>query len=521
MMATLAADNPLAPLRTVVDDASLLTDEASLALVSHDVFSSGNAPLAAFRPSSVEELATGIGAATRAGIAIVPRGGGMSYTGGYLYEGGDFILIDTGALNSIVDINATDMTVTVEAGVTWDQLHRALQPLGLRARVWGTLSGARATIGGGMSQNGLFWGARSGSAVSGAIHMDVVLADGTLISTGSDFFRPYGPDVTGLFAADCGAFGVKARVTLQLVREATAFAYGSFSFETADALLTAMSAIAREELAAESFAFDPYLQSQRMKRDSLAKDAKQLGNMLKAQAKSGGVLKAVKEGAKVALAGRSFLDDVPFSLHCIAEGRHQGGVDADMERINEIVRETGGTIVENSIPKILRANPFPPPNSMLGPDGERWLPIHGYLPHSKLVEGWGRLQKLWDDNAGEMARLRVETGALIAATGASSCLIEPVFYWPGEHNPLHHHAIEADHMAKLSAAPDSPEANALVMDLRQKVLDIFEDMGAAHLQIARTYPLKQSHDTAAWEMLKAIKAEVDPRGLMNPGSLAL
>lgn len=521
MMATLASDNSLASLRAAVSNTSLLTDDASLALFSHDVFSSGNKPLAVLQPTSVDELAAGVGATTRAGLALVPRGGGMSYTGGYLYEGGDFVLIDTSALNAITDINETDMTVTVEAGVTWDQLRRTLQPMGLRARVWGTLSGVRATIGGGMSQNGLFWGARNGSAVDGAICMDVVLADGALISTGSDFFRPFGPDVTGLFAADCGAFGVKARVTLQLVCEATAFAYGSFSFETADALLSAMSAIAREELAAESFAFDPYLQSQRMKRDSLAKDAKQLGNMLKAQAKSGGVLKAMKEGAKVALAGRSFLDDVPFSLHCIAEGRHQGAVDADMARIDDIVRKAGGTIVENSIPKILRANPFPPPNSMLGPDGERWLPIHGYLPHSRLIEGWERLQTLWADNAEAMARLGVETGALIAATGASSCLIEPVFYWPGEHNPLHHDAIEADHMAKLSPAPDNPEANALVWNLRQKVLDIFRSMEATHLQIARTYPLKESHDAAAWNMLKALKAEVDPQGLMNPGSLAL
>ncbi|MEM7702319.1 MAG: FAD-binding oxidoreductase [Pseudomonadota bacterium] len=521
MMATLAAENPLAGVRSSVAEASLLTDAASLALFSHDVLSSGNEPLAVFRPSSVEELAKGVDAATRAGIAIVPRGGGMSYTGGYLYEGGDHILVDTVGLDEILEINEEDMTVTVEAGCSWDKLHRALQPMGLRALAWGTLSGIRASVGGGMSQNGLFWGARNGSAVDSALSLDVVLADGTIVSTGSEFFRPFGPDLTGLFLADCGAFGVKARVTLKLVREATAFAYGSFSFDDADALLTAMSAIAREELAAESFAFDPFLQSQRMQRDSLAKDAKQLGNMLKAQAKSGGVFKAMKEGAKVALAGRSFLDDVPFSLHCIAEGRHQGAVDADMARAIEIVREAGGTVVENSIPKILRANPFPPPNSMLGPNGERWVPVHGFLPHSKLVAGWERLQKLWDDNAEAMERLGVETGALIAATGRSSCLIEPVFFWPGQHNPLHHEAIEKDHMAKLKAAPDSPEANALVMELRAQVIAIFKDMGAIHLQIARSYPLKESHDAAGWDMLTALKAQVDPQGLMNPGSLAL
>ncbi|WP_233995975.1 FAD-linked oxidase C-terminal domain-containing protein [Erythrobacter sp. HL-111] len=258
-----------------------------------------------------------------------------------------------------------------------------------------------------------------------------------------------------------------------------------------------------------------------MKRDTLVKDAKQLGNMLKSQAKSGGVFKALKEGAKVAMAGRSFLDGVPFSLHCIAEGRHQGAVDADMKRIAEIVREQGGESIENSIPKILRANPFPPPNSMLGPEGERWVPVHGFLPHSKLVPAWERLEALWAANAGEMERLKVETGALIAATGRTSCLIEPVFFWPGEHNPLHRHAVEADHLAKLTSRPDSPDANALVDRLKGEVIAIFRELGAIHLQVARTYPLRQSHDPQGWAMLEALKRQVDPKGLMNPGSLGL
>ncbi len=521
MMATLVSDNLLGAVRGAVSDASLLTDADNLALFSHDVLQSGAQPLAVFQPGSVDELAAGIRAATGAGIAIVPRGGGMSYTGGYLYDGGPHLLIDTRSLDRVLDINETDMTVTVEAGCSWEKLLQELKPRGLRALAWGTLSGLRASIGGGMSQNGIFWGARYGSAVDSALSFDVVLADGSVVSTGSEFFRPFGPDLTGLFAADCGAFGVKARVTMKLVREASAFAYGSFSFARHDQLLTAMSAIARAELAAESFAFDPFLQAQRMKRDSFVKDARQFGNMVREQAKSGGVFKALKEGAKVAMAGRGFLDDVPFSLHCIAEGRHLSAVDADIQAIKAIVRHAGGSEIENSIPKILRANPFPPPNSMLGPDGERWVPVHGFLPHSKLIAVWDALQDLYARNAAEMARLKVETGALIAATGRTSCLIEPVFFWPGEQNPLHRASLEADHLARLPKMSDSPEATALVMSLRQQVIDIFASKNAVHLQIARSYPLKSSHSQNGWDILTALKRQVDPRGLMNPGSLGL
>ncbi len=516
-MSTLVA-SPLSALDGKVSPSALLTDETSGELYRHDVYSAGPAPLAVFRPGSVEELAAGIGAATAAGIAIVPRGGGMSYTGGYLSPTPNFLLVDTAALDRIVALNEADMTVSVEAGITWEALRQFLQPKGLRVRAWGTLSGINATVGGGMSQNGVFWGAAGGTVVDSALSFDVVLADGSIVSTGSEFFRPYGPDLTGLFAADCGAFGVKARATLRLVREGAGLAYGSFAFDTSDQFFAGMSAVAREGLASESFGFDPFLQAQRMKRESLASDAKSLLNMVKAQ---GSLLRGIKEGAKVALAGRSFLDDVPFSLHCIAERRRQNEAEADKAEITRLIEGVGGKPVENTIPKILRANPFPPVNSMVGPAGERWVPVHGFLPHSKLAEAWAAVQALFTANAAAMEAQGVQAGAMLAAVSPQACLIEPVFFWPEALNPLHRHAVEPGHLAKLAGFPANPESTALVAELRAGVIAAFQRLGAVHLQIARTYPFKDSHSPQGWAMLKALKAQVDPKGLMNPGSLGL
>jgi D-lactate dehydrogenase (cytochrome) len=94
-----------------------------------------------------------------AGAAIVPRGGGMSYTDGYLPVRPLSVTFDLGHLNRIVHIAAEDMYVTVEAGCTWDALNNALAPLGLRTPYWGPVSGGRATVGGALSQNSVFWGA--------------------------------------------------------------------------------------------------------------------------------------------------------------------------------------------------------------------------------------------------------------------------------------------------------------------------------------------------------------------------
>jgi len=421
-------------------------------------------------------------------------------------------------MDRILEINETDMTVTVEAGCTWDKLYRALKPLGLRTLTWGTLSGVKATVGGGMSQNGIFWGAGSGTVVDSAISFRVVLADGAIVDTGSAFFRPYGPDVTGLFAADCGALGVKGTITLKLAREGRAFAYGSFAFDDAPSFYGAMSEIARQNLASECFGFDPFLQAQRMKRDSLVQDAKSLVNMMKAQ---GSVWKALKEGAKVAAAGRSFLDDVPFSLHVICEGRHQVAVDADLVEIEAIAARFGGRSIENSIPKIMRANPFPPVNSMVGPDGERWVPVHGFLPHSRLVEGWDRIQVLFADHAAEMEALNVTAGALSAAVNRSTCLIEPVFYWPDNLEELHLQSLEPAHLARLTRFPANEEARALVARLRGRLVDLFADLEATHLQVGRTYALSRTSDPRAWEILRALKRDVDPDNRMNPGALGL
>jgi FAD/FMN-containing dehydrogenase len=497
---------------------ALITDPVECAFYAQDVFSNGPAPLAVFRPRSTKELSEGIAQATSGGVAIIPRGGGMSYTKGYVAPEAGALIVDMGRMQRILEINETDMTVTVEAGCTWHALYEALHPKGLRTPLWGTLSGLYASVGGGMSQNGLFWGGRDGTIAPNIICAEVVLADGSIVKTGSDFIRPFGPDLTGLFGGDAGAFGVKATITLPLVHEGEAFAYGSFAFDEPAQYCKAMSEIGRRGLASEAFGFDPFLQAQRMKRDSLVSDAKSLLTMVKSQ---GGFWKGLKEGAKVVAAGRSFLDDCKFSIHLICEGRNQAAVDADIDAVERIVTANGGRIVENTIPKILRANPFPPPNSMAGPEGERWAPIHGIVSHSKALPTIDALTALFEANSADMDRLGVGCGYMFLVVGRTGFLIEPCFYWPDEQWEIHKHFIDDAHFSKLPVHPRNDESRALVEKLREGVIEVMGRMGGIHFQIGRTYPLKDRSDPRAWAILEAVKNNVDPKGLMNPGALGL
>jgi FAD/FMN-containing dehydrogenase len=500
------------------DQTTWITDPAECAFYAEDVFTAGPAPHAVFRPADIGQLAGGLKLAAAQRLMVIPRGGGMSYTSGYVAPEAGALIVDLGRMDHILDINETDMTVTVEAGISWRALYDTLHPKGYRTPLWGSLSGIKASVGGGMSQNGLFWGAARGTMAASALSFDVVLADGSVVRTGNEFLRPYGPDLTGLFAADAGAFGIKAHVTLPLIHEAEALAYGSFAFDAPPAYCASISEIARRGLASESFGFDPFLQAQRMKRDSLATDAKALVGMMTSQ---GGFWKGLKEGAKVVAAGRSFLDDAKFSIHLIAEGLTQSDADERMARIGRIVATHGGRAVENTIPKVLRANPFPPVNSMVGPDGERWVPVHGIVRHSQALATTEAIIALFERYVADMERLGVGAGYMFMTVAQTGFLIEPVFYWPDALGEIHRRSVEPAHYAKLKGFSANPEARQLVETLRTAVIGIFGEHGGMHFQIGRTYPLKRDIDPRVWRILEAVKADLDPSDRMNPGALGL
>ena len=516
-MATLAEDSLISALRATGSE--VLDADDDLDFYAHDIYARGANLAAVVRPRDKHQLAKAVKAATDAGHPVVPRGGGMSYTGGYTQDLPGAVLFDLAHMNRVLEVNDTDMTVTVEAGCTWAGLRERLAHHKLRTPMWGTLSGLKATIGGGMSQNGIFWGTgRHGTAVQSCNSLEVVLADGTLLEVGKGHTRPYGPDLTGLFLGDTGALGIKATVTLKLVREALCHGYASFAFDEADQWFAAATEIERQGIATECFGFDPYLNAIRMKRDSLAGDAKQLVGMMK---KQGGMLKALKEGAKVVAAGRNFLKDANYSLHVLAEGDIQAAADADIESARDIVSHYGGREVENTIPKIIRANPFGPLNSILGPEGERWAPIHGLVRHGRARECFAAFESLFAEHATEMEELGVHYGTLIAAVGGSGTVIEPCLYWPDARNALIEGTIEPSHLKKVPKLRENEAARALAARLKKAIVDIFFAHGAAHFQIGRTYRYRDSLEPAADALLKAIKQQVDPRGLMNPGSLGL
>jgi len=498
----------------------VITDKSECAYFSQDVYSRAAFTSACvLRPANIADLAAVVKLATENGFAVFPRGGGLSYTGGYLPSTNKSVSIDTSRMNRVVEINGDDMFVTVEAGCTWADLHKALQGTNLRTPFWGTLSGLYATVGGSVSQNSIFFGSGLyGISADSVMGLKVVAAEGDIAETGSGFFRHFGPDMTGLFTGDCGALGIKAEITLRLIRAPKHKAHASFSFERYADMLPAMSEIARQGLASECFGFDPFLQAQRMKRESLAKDVKALTGALKA---SGSVMGALKTGAKLMASGRGFMKDVPYSVHITSENHHASAAKADIETIKTIMTKAGGTEIENAIPTLVAANPFNAPNSMIGPSGERWAPVHAVVPHSGAVALMDAITALFDAHKDICDKYDIGTGYLLTSVGVSAMVLEPVFFWPDALMDIHRRIVEAAHLRKINGFAENLDARAAVDDLRVKLKDLMAEHHAAHLQIGKTYNYQKSLNPATLALLKAVKAQMDPKGLINPGALGL
>jgi D-lactate dehydrogenase (cytochrome) len=414
----------------------------------------------------------------------------------------------------------------VQPGVTWARLHETLAPLQLRARFWGPLSGLRATVGGGVSQNAAFWGSgRYGTAADGVLGLDVVTGTGARLASGAlgggvatPFFRPYGPDPTGLFIGDGGAFGVKARIALALRAEPVAEDSLSFSFEAAAPLLAAMAEIARADLAPQQVAFDPLLVAMRTRRQSLAEDFRTLTGFLRG---SKSLTRGLREAATMAVGGRAFLEGANYLLHCLAEARGPAALREDLAAIRAIVQRHGGREVENTVAKVMAATPFPALNGIIGPAGERWAPVHGLVP---IAAGEGAYRALIDvlgANEEVLARHAISCGTLFATVGSQALLMEPMFFWPDALQALHRETLEARVLARIPAHSPAPEAHAAVGRLRGAVVEALRPLGAAHLQLGRFYPWLERRDAAFGDAVRALKAQLDPAGILNPGVLGL
>lgn len=510
-------------LRALCGPTALIVEPDALEQARHDVHASGIAPVAILAPTDAATLAPAVAAITAAGLAVVPRGGGLSYTAGYVLPAGAAVLVDLAGLDRVLDVDPVNLTVTVEAGATWRAIHAALAAHGLRLPFFGTFSGAGATVGGGLSHGALFFGsARHGGASDIVLAMDVVLADGRVLSTGQaalrveshPVFRGLGPDLAGLFLHDGGAFGIKLRATLRVLRQPRHTGYASFAFVAMGDAISALCEIQRDQLAEDGYIMDPGAT------DHLDLDAGAMARSVRAVVReAGGPVGAAAALFDLARGGRRVIPRGHFSLHLVCAERTGSALRHALAACAAIARARGGTRVAPTIPRVARADPFPGLNGILGPGGGRWAALNAKVA---LGEGAG-LAAAFDAMiarmAPEMDRNGVRVTRLASAHAAPCFSFEGVFHWRDAWLPLHRRAPDPAVLARVAEPAPDLAARALVERLRAMTIDLFRQHGAASNQLGRAYPFLPALRDEPAALLRAIKQAVDPHNLMNPGVL--
>ncbi|MFA9438444.1 FAD-binding oxidoreductase [Uliginosibacterium sp. sgz301328] len=255
----------IAGLRCIVGDAYVVDAPNDLAPYLSDWRGryTGQA-LCAVRPASTEELAAVVRLCADHGVAIVPQGGNTGLVGGSVPCQGGEVIVLTGRLNRVREVDTANNTITVEAGCTLAAVQEAAQdhdrlfPLSLAAEGTCQIGGNLSTNAGGVHV------LRYGNTRELTLGLEVVLPDGQ-IWNGLRGLRKdnTGYDLKHLFIGAEGTLGIITAAVLKLFPLPRSRSVGWVALRDADAaieLLALMRGTAGDRLSAFEIVGRPALE---------------------------------------------------------------------------------------------------------------------------------------------------------------------------------------------------------------------------------------------------------------------
>ena len=207
-------------LQDIVGQANVLVDRDRMEGYSHDETSVDQyaaMPEVVVTPATTRQVARIMKLADKHRIPVTPRGAGSGLSGGAIpiYGG---IVLSVEKMNSIVEIDEANLTVTAQAGIVTNELNNHLKELGLFFAGY-PMSLETCMLGGNIAEN-----AGGGKAIKYGVTgryilgMEVVTPQGEILRLGGKNTKDVsGYDLKQLYIGSEGTLGVITEATIKLL----------------------------------------------------------------------------------------------------------------------------------------------------------------------------------------------------------------------------------------------------------------------------------------------------------------
>ncbi|WP_378945630.1 FAD-binding oxidoreductase [Paracoccus sp. R86501] len=414
-------------------------------------------PDAVAYPENTAEVSAIVKACAAADVPVIAWGTGTSLEGHALASQGG-VTLNMGRMNRVLDIRPEDMQVTVQPGVTREALNADLRATGL---FFSVDPGADASLGGMAATRASGTTAvRYGTMRDNVMALEVVLADGQIIRTGSQAAKSSaGYDLTALFVGSEGTLGIITELTLRLHGQPEQVASAVCGFADLRAAVECVTMTIQSGIPMARIEFVDALTARAFNQ------------------KSG--------------------TNLPETPHLMIEFHgSESAVAQDAENFGEIAREFGASGFDWATTPEDRAR--------------LWRMRHGAY-HAAFVLRPGAV--------GVVTDVCVPMSQLADAVERAASEIEAA----GMVGPIVGHVGDGNFHALLLVDPEAPEevaqAKQLARRMAQHALTVGGTITGEHgIGVGKRSLMADEHG-GAWQVMGAIKAAMDPRNILNPGKL--